>query len=151
MCIYLYIYIYIYERERETVVTFSTPMLQVQAALPSLPSLPVVTFPMSELDAALAHMATGKHIGKILVSTSAVLAHRQMPAVAGPPHDPLLRSLLALCPPFKVLYVYRCVYIYVYVYMYVYAHRQMPTVAGPPHDPLLRSLLALCPPFKVHA
>ena len=71
---------------------------EVQAALPSLPALPSATFPMSELDAALTHMATGKHIGKILIATSAVDAHRQLPAVSGPAHDPLLRSLLALCP-----------------------------------------------------
>jgi len=55
-----------------------------------------------------------------------VYAHRQMPIVAGPPHDPLLRSLLALCSPFKVclaediLISIVCVYVYLYMYVCMY-------------------------------
>ena len=39
-----------------------------------------------------------------------VYARRQMPIVTGSPHDPLLRSLLALCRPLEMRFTYICLF-----------------------------------------
>ncbi|KAL1519792.1 hypothetical protein AB1Y20_023299 [Prymnesium parvum] len=69
---------------------------EVWAAIPSLPSLPHVSFPMHELNTALDYMARGTHVGKILISVSSVGANRSLPPVYGPLDDAMVRSLRAL-------------------------------------------------------
>uniref|UniRef100_A0A7S2JMB0 Carrier domain-containing protein n=1 Tax=Haptolina brevifila TaxID=156173 RepID=A0A7S2JMB0_9EUKA len=66
----------------------------VAAALPSLPHLPATVYPMADLNEALSYMGSGKHIGKVLIRTSAVDASDTLPAACGAPNDPLFRSLL---------------------------------------------------------
>ena len=56
---------------------------EVQAALPSLPKLPTVTYEMSDINAALDYMARGTHVGKILIRTPRTL-RRPLPAPAPP-------------------------------------------------------------------
>ena len=71
---------------------------EVQAALPSLPRLPTVTYEMSEINAALDYMARGTHVGKILIRTPRKLrrpAPAPAPLLLGTP--PLRR--LAPAPP----------------------------------------------------
>ena len=73
---------------------------EVQAALPSLPRLPHTTYPMARLDDALAFMATGKHIGKLLVATrDPVAVGPCLPGLLGPPDDPLALGLRRVLGP----------------------------------------------------
>merc|ERR1719271_1829687 len=67
---------------------------EVWEALPDLPCLPTKVFPLADLKEALAYMSTGRHIGKVLLRTSAVRAERARPRILGPKDDVVLRSLL---------------------------------------------------------
>ena len=52
---------------------------EVRGAMAELPLLPVTTYPMSQLDEALRFMASGVHIGKLVIETSDVQATLAMP------------------------------------------------------------------------
>lgn len=69
---------------------------EVWDALPTLPKLPHVSFPMSELNGALDYMARGTHVGKILISVSHVEAASSLPPVFGPSEDAMVKSLRSL-------------------------------------------------------
>ena len=72
---------------------------EVREALPGLPPLPSTSFPMASLQEALDHMSAGTHIGKVLLTRSAVPAHPPLPPIRGAPRDPVYRSLLKFAPP----------------------------------------------------
>ena len=55
---------------------------EVQAALPSLPKLPTVSYEMADVNAALDYMARGTHVGKILIRTHCTLRHAAATATA---------------------------------------------------------------------
>ena len=74
-------------------------LAEVRAALPTLPPLPCTAFRMSELGAALEHMASGTHVGKIVIETDSVPLSPHVGAVMMATDtcqdEPLGRALLA--------------------------------------------------------